>query len=201
MKLKVLRAMHQSDQRKQKTISQPAMAESADTTHITNTHIAQDFSDLLAVWRRSLHDSLLWLLSQKFTAQNVVQFFKFMTLLMVAALSGSLYAIKFLGLFTLRFMEELSKLMHVMMPFLLRCLDLVNKAIGGFYILIAMVWRDSIGSGRASRQSPHRNEAIMPNYVDQDEPARYGSFSNNMGRERRTGFHQSPINNPGRFRR
>lgn len=98
-------------------------------------------------------------------------------------------------------MEEFSKLMHVMMPFLLRCLDLINKAIGGFYILIAMVWRDSIGSNRAAlRQSPQRNEAIMPNYVGDEQPARYGSFSNNMGRERRTGF-QSTINNTGRFRR
>lgn len=101
IKLKVLRAMHQSDKRKPKKI-QPVTLQTADTNNISNTQIAQDFSDLLAVWRRTLHDFLLWMLSQKVTAQNVVQFFKFIALLMVAALYGSLNAIKFLGWFTLR---------------------------------------------------------------------------------------------------
>lgn len=225
IKLKILRSMQSADQ---SSSSRPRQSFGSSTTSTNNNendsifdtstsshsstteHIA-DFSQLLSTWRQSAHDSILWICSHQLTASNAVQALRMLSLMMVAAMTGSVYAIKYLGMFTLRFMEEFSKLMHVMMPFLLRCLDLLGKTIGGFYILIAMIWRDSVGGGAASRGGQQRGPqmaAIMNGdgrpHEERPAPPSYGTFSSNMGRERHRYSGASSTSGgygSGRFRR
>ena len=43
-------------------------------------------------------------------------------------------------------MHQLGWLLHHSTPLILGILDVISKIIGGVYILIAMIWKDSIGA-------------------------------------------------------
>lgn len=218
IKLKMLRPMQATDQPtstarprqsfgpNNTTTNNNDSISSADISSVISSVTAnatiqfQDFTQLLNDWCKTAHNSILWICSHQLTATNALHALRFLALMMVAGMTGSIYAIKYLGIFTLRFMEEFNKLVHVMMPFLLSCLDLLGKMVGGFYILIAMIWRDSRG-GAGDRHYRPPMQAIRDRAPP---PPSYGSFSRNMGRER-SGYSGSSTNGggyaSGRFRR
>lgn len=70
-------------------------------------------------------------------------------------------AIPSIGRFTLRFSAELRKFLVVLSPFLMGVLHLANNAVGGFYILLAMIWRDSV-NGLAARREQHQRQRDAP---------------------------------------
>lgn len=186
IKLKMLRPLHASEpveQAEHRNIF-PSSTTTDDGSPIssrmseTANDVIANFSELFTVWRHSMHDNLLWLITQQITTKNMVSLIKVLFLLLVAGLTASVQSVKYLGEFTLRFMEETSKLVHVLMPLLVKCVDLLSKTIGGIYILIAMVWRDSVGGGRRNTNYRRQQEAIM------QDPPPYGSFSSNMGQQR-----------------
>lgn len=107
--------------------------------------IAKDWKELLDMWHKSCSIFFLKLFSHQFTAQNIAGVLKFICLLVLAAGTASIHGVMYLGAFTLKFMEEFRKLLHVSMPIILKIFDLLSKFIGGIFILLAMVWRDTFG--------------------------------------------------------
>lgn len=76
--------------------------------------------------------------------------------------------IKWLGEFTIRFMQEFTKFVKAVMPLLLALVELVQKTIGGFYLLLAMMWQSwkTGGQHRPVRGvEPPIQGYIEPNYV------------------------------------
>lgn len=81
------------------------------------------------------------------TMETLVNTVKFIVVLCMAIVSGAaalLPEVLFLLNGTIR---ECGGVITKMTPFLLGCLDVIKKAIGGFYLLLAMVWRGSSHSG------------------------------------------------------
>lgn len=198
IKVKMLRPMFQSDQQTEPNIrtTQTSQGSSSqeDAGHTNNDGLSaekfvKDISQICLVWRASIHNYFVHEVAPQITATNMISFMKFLLLMTTAALTASVHSIQFLGMFTLRFMEESSRLIHVLMPFLLQCLDLFGKLIGGLYLLIAMIWRDSIGGGGGRGAPRHRPEALMPDERGPlPPPQQYGTFANRMGEERRGNF-------------
>lgn len=102
----------------------------------------QDFVDIIQQWGTSLKQNTYDFLSNDINKENIKGFLRFMGLVLISLVSFAGFSIKFLGVFILRFMFEFSRLTHVLTPLLLKVIDLFNKIIGGFYLLIAMVFRD-----------------------------------------------------------
>ncbi|XP_059621227.1 uncharacterized protein LOC132264907 isoform X2 [Phlebotomus argentipes] len=98
-----------------------------------------------AAWaKKQLTHFLVFLLSVRVNAGQIVAAIKMIVLGVVFAVASSIQAIQLLGNFSLRFVEETRKCIHVLTPLILGTLDIFSKIVGGFYMLIAMVWRDSI---------------------------------------------------------
>ena len=97
------------------------------------------------------------------TLANVFKLGKFLVILLLAAVSGAGNFIIHLASHTNRFVHALSGLMKTSTPFLLACVDVVNRFIAGCFTLIAMIWKDSRKPANpqetANRLAYERNEA------------------------------------------
>lgn len=99
------------------------------------------------------------------TLENVFRFGKFLIVLLLAAISGAGNFLVNLASHTDKFVHALSGLMRSSTPFLIACLDVLNRLIAGLFTLIAMIWRDvrrpqgQSPQETASRLAYERNEA------------------------------------------
>lgn len=99
-------------------------------------------------WKRELSAAVAWVLSVAINRQTVTETLRFFSLIIVSIFAGSTKIIKYLGIFTIKLIERTTWLAHVLTPFAMGVLDLISKIVGGFYLLIAMIWRDSVGAPR-----------------------------------------------------
>lgn len=185
VKLKMLKPMHDVEE----TIRQEHKIKENQGTYDSG-QMAKDFQELLVMWRKSSAEYFLWLFSQQITAQNIAGVLKFICLIVLAAGTASIHGLMYLGAFTLKFMAEFRKLIQVSMPFLLKALDLLSKVIGGFYLLLAMIWRDLIG--RKDPTSAYSQQMANPSLGYRDapplRPIEYRNYreNGNTGRYRRS---------------
>lgn len=198
IKLKMLRPMHSVEKKSTPNLQKAAVPD--NEVGFSNS-IGSMFTDTASqlIGNFSMNSSMMWLQSKKITSKNVGDSFKILFLVLVAVLTALVQFIRHLGEFTIRFMEVITKLVHVLMPLLLRCVDLLGKIIGGWYILIALMWRDTFGTRANGTPTTnfnyHQREPIMQRPAS---PQPYGSFSSNIGQQRR-GSHYS--NTSSRSRR
>lgn len=75
------------------------------------------------------------------TWQNFFAFIKVGFALIITIIFGSLSSIKFLGEFTLKLIRELSVLIQAISPIVIHIIDFCSKVVGGFFILLAGVFR------------------------------------------------------------
>lgn len=99
-------------------------------------------------WRLEMSAAVAWALSVSINRQTITETLRFISLIIVSLFAGSTQIIKYLGIFSIKLIERTTWLAHVLTPVALGLIDLVSKVIGGFYLLIAMIWRDSVGAAR-----------------------------------------------------
>lgn len=127
--------------------------------------VAKNFTELLEKWKTSLYDLILYFCSVWVTFDNFKSFARFLCLLFISLCVGTVQGIQFLGNFVILFIHHLSNLIRVSTPFLLGIVDFFSKIVGGFYILIAMMWRDVV------KRKPSRNsDPIQPRIRYGTEP-------------------------------
>jgi len=76
------------------------------------------------------------------TPTNFVSLLKFILVLILAAFTGLLAGLKQLAGWSLTAIHELAFLVDRSTPFALGALNMLSKVVGGFYLLVAMIWRD-----------------------------------------------------------
>lgn len=154
IKLKMLKPKQDIEE----SIRQEQKEKDRQTTY-DSEQMAKDFRELFEMWRKSCSEYFLWLFSQQITAKNIASVMKFICFLVLAAGTASIHGLMYLGAFTLKFMEEFRKLLHVSMPIILKVVDLFSKVIGGIFLLLAMIWRDTFGR---KDQPPYMPGQRMP---------------------------------------
>ncbi|XP_037948855.1 uncharacterized protein LOC119680219 isoform X1 [Teleopsis dalmanni] len=112
---------------------------------IANEVGLQDFINVIFEWGRSIKHTTYEFMSNDISKENIVSTLKFIGLITLSLVTAFFAAIKFVGAFVLRFMFELSRLTRVLTPIILKLIDVFNKIVGGFYILLAMIWKDTVG--------------------------------------------------------
>lgn len=124
---------------------------------ITN-YLRQIFVDVKngthSMWKQRRPITLLGVLV---FLKNIVKYAFVAVLILGAFMFQSVGAI---GRFSMTLGDESRKFIRVLMPLLLGLVDLANKTVGGFYILIAMIWRDTMNGIAAGRGDPPRRRAI-----------------------------------------
>lgn len=117
--------------------------------------VMKQWKTLYEFWKSEISAAIAWLLSITINRQTILETLRFISLLIVSLFAGSAQIVKYLGIFSIKFIERVTWLARALTPVALGLIDLCSKIIGGFYLLIAMIWRDSTG---ARRQQP--NNAI-----------------------------------------
>lgn len=182
IKIKMLRPLRKTDKTTDEqlfyTENQSHAAEDDDDDQPFNKtlRIAGSLIEFLQIWWDDLYKTILHALSVHCNAENTIYFIKYVSILFVAFVTSMLYAVKYLGYFTIHFMAQSRELIRVMTPIILKLIDLLNKIIGGFFILLAMIWRDCLGGSRTT-VPPIRYQSIMPNSANR--------YNNNNDRRNR----------------
>lgn len=128
-------------------------------SHMTNDIDSKSVDVLLENLKNACKENMIWLFTEAVTVQNIKQTVTFLSVLIVTLLTSLIYGIKYLMEFVLKLLREISVFIHAATPFLIACVNLVGKIVGGFYLLIAMIWR---GSSRPFVQ-PQRSIAYYQN--------------------------------------
>ncbi|XP_073831751.1 uncharacterized protein [Musca autumnalis] len=194
VKLKVVRSVDAEEMAEKYTKTSTVSTETAQadsTTTGTNTTAAateaekqvnlQDFADLFRQWHASFKQTIYDFMANDISKENIKGVLKFLGLVVVSLCSGALMAVKFLGIFALRFMFEFSRLTHVLTPIILKIIEVFNKIVGGFYLLLAMIWKDAV----VNRNQP---KSAMPS-LEYNRPM-YKSIEYDVRQRRSTGADQ-----------
>ncbi|XP_054270386.1 uncharacterized protein LOC128991489 [Macrosteles quadrilineatus] len=75
------------------------------------------------------------------TMHNIKETFRFLFLLAMTLGTGLMNGLQFLGDYSIKFFREFNNFIRVMTPIFLALIDMLSKTIGGFYLLIVMLWR------------------------------------------------------------
>jgi len=93
------------------------------------------------IWQPSTYwDKLRPLL----TVSTMVQMCKLVLVLLLAMVTGMVAGVKQLAQFSLRLLHELANLVDRSTPLALGALNIASKVVGGAYLLVAMIWRDTV---------------------------------------------------------
>lgn len=125
----------------------PLRALVANTSMTKNNTTSETHSSKLEIFKQRLKHLILEDVStfiyNTVTFNNIKETTKFLVLLLGTLLVGVIEGMKYLAEFSLKLLHELSFLMKTLTPFAIACVDMFGKVVGGFYILLAMIWRDS----------------------------------------------------------
>jgi len=78
------------------------------------------------------------------TMANMVHMVKLVMVLILALFTGVVAGVKQLAQFSLRLLHELANLVDRSTPLALGALNMMSKVVGGAYLLVAMIWRDTV---------------------------------------------------------
>ncbi|XP_055715683.1 uncharacterized protein LOC129809683 [Phlebotomus papatasi] len=146
LKLKVLRSV---DDPPPRTAEQELNFKWEDFDWPLIQRMGKDFG----IWiQQQLRNFLIFLLSLRINPSQIIPFIKMTILVIISAVVSSIHVVQALGDFSLRLIAEIRKCVHVLTPLFLGTLDVFSKIVGGFYMLIAMIWRDSINLGMPRNQ-------------------------------------------------
>lgn len=130
----------------------------------------EQWKTLMEFWSREMSAFLAWILSLSINRTTIVETLRFVSLVIVSMFAGSTTIVKYMGIFAIKLIERTTWLVTALTPFAIALVDLLTKIVGGLYLLIAMIWRDSTGQRRpapppnALRAGPSRpREAIRYN--------------------------------------
>lgn len=89
------------------------------------------------------YSEIMETLKSALSIRNVKEFITFICAFVIAVFTGSAAFINFVGNFVLALIREISILVKNSTPVMLGFFDFMSKIVGGFYILVAMIFKPS----------------------------------------------------------
>lgn len=116
--------------------------------YVQENIIEVDWIMLFNQWKTSTNQKVYRFFSTEINWMNFVQGIRLLGSLSILLVTFLVHSIHWLGEFTLRLVSELSRLIKACTPIVLGLINLLNKIVGGLYILLAMMWRDTFGGNK-----------------------------------------------------
>ncbi|EDW41978.1 uncharacterized protein LOC6606184 [Drosophila sechellia] len=107
-----------------------------------------DFLAVLQQWGDGVKQTVYEFMANDVNKRNILGTIRFMGLLIFSALGGAALALRFLGVFAVRFLFELSRFTHTATPIVFKLIEFLNKIVGAFFILLTMIWKDIVTRGQ-----------------------------------------------------
>lgn len=116
-----------------------------------------DWPQLFASWRAAINENAYRFVSEQVTLENMKNAVRIVGIVLLLAVTASIQLVQYMGEFTLKFIHEFSRFLHVATPIILALIDTMGKIVGGLYILIAM----SIRGGPAPSGAMHQRGRVI----------------------------------------
>lgn len=123
-----------------RAISLNASLEETNTTKTNQISSQSDDKELTT--KPDFNKRLKKFISDVITWENVKETTKFLILLTGTVFVALIEGGKYFAEFSLKLTREFSNLIKVLTPFAIACLGFCEKIVGGFYLLLAMIFRD-----------------------------------------------------------
>nr|XP_016996662.2 uncharacterized protein LOC108057071 [Drosophila takahashii] len=107
-----------------------------------------DFLLVLQQWGDGIKRTVYDFMANDVNKRNIWGTIRFLGLLIFSALGGAVLALRFLGVFAVRFLFELSRFTHTATPIVFKLIEFLNKIVGAFFILLTMIWKDIVNRGQ-----------------------------------------------------
>lgn len=115
---------------------------------ITTVHWSQLFSS----WRTAINVNAYRFFSEQITFENMKHAVRIAGIVLLLTITAFIHLVQYMGEFTLKFIHEFSRFLHVATPIILALIDTLSKIVGGLYILIAMSIRGGGAPNNAMQQ-------------------------------------------------
>ncbi|XP_055319069.1 uncharacterized protein LOC129576935 [Sitodiplosis mosellana] len=122
--------------------------------YVQENIIEVDWANLFNQWKASINQMAYRFFTTEITWTNFVHCIKLLGVFCIAFAKLSVHFVHCIGEFTLRLVFELTKLTKAASPIVLAVINLLSKMIGGFYILVAMIWKDLFYGDSGNRKNP-----------------------------------------------
>jgi hypothetical protein len=102
-------------------------------------------------------------LASVFTVHNMKEVITFTCVFIVTCVTGMFHLVRYVGDYSIKFMREFSVFIQASTPIFLAIIDFFSKCVGGFYLLIAMLWGGSkVQPPPRVNWGPHRRALPAP---------------------------------------
>ncbi|XP_034486499.1 uncharacterized protein LOC117790981 [Drosophila innubila] len=163
--------------------AEPTVANAADivTENQMPTIGVADFVTVLQQWRQSVITTIYEFMANDVNKRNIMGTIRFLGLLIFSIISGAAVALRFMGIFAVRFLFEISRFTHTATPIVFKLIEFVNKIVGAFFILLTMIWKDLVvnrgGSvPRPALEASNRFKSLTYEHTESHRrSSRYGS--------------------------
>ncbi|KPI94108.1 hypothetical protein RR46_06559 [Papilio xuthus] len=120
-----------------------------------NVESSENILDNSVVSLKESYNDLLTSIKSALSITNVKEFFTFLIAFAIAVVTGSTSFVSFLGNFILALIREISIFVKNSTPMFLGILDFFGKIVGGFYILLAMLFKPNTPVRVSRRALPY----------------------------------------------
>lgn len=111
-----------------------------------------DWAQLFSTWRTAINVNAYRFVSEQVTLENMKHIVRITVIMLLLVVTTFIQVVHYTGEFTLKFIHEFSRFLHVATPIILALIDTMGKIVGGLYILIAMSIRGGPPPNRAMPQ-------------------------------------------------
>ncbi|KAH8383097.1 hypothetical protein KR009_006765 [Drosophila setifemur] len=151
--------------------------ESDATTVQPEEQIQLGLADFLAVlqqWGDGVKQTVYDFMANDVNKRNIMGTIRFLGLLIFSAVGGAAVALRFLGVFAVRLLFELSRFTHTATPIVFKLIEFLNKIVGAFFILLTMIWKDLVNRGQPvhKQQQLDASSRFKSIAYEQSEPHR-----------------------------
>lgn len=130
-------------------------------TGATNADNDNNWDEIKQKWG-DIMEEIMTNLASVVTLPNAKRVVWFMAVLIVACVTGILHSIRFVGDYSLKLLREMSVFIQASTPLFIAVIEFLAKCVGGFYLLIAMMWRGSSDRPSHAHWQPYRRGLPMP---------------------------------------
>lgn len=133
----------------------------ASETGATNADSDNNWDTVKQKWG-DIMEEIMTSFASVITLPNVKRAVCFTAVLIVACVTGILHSIRYVGDYSLKLLREMSVFIQASTPLFLAVIEFFAKCVGGFYLLIAMMWRGSNVPPPHVDWQPNRRGLPMP---------------------------------------
>lgn len=106
--------------------------------YVQNSISTVEWAQLFSQWQTAINQNVYRFATEQVTVENMKNVVRIIGVLLLLLMTASIQLVHYMGEFSLKFLHEFSRFLHVATPIIIALIETMGKIVGGLYILIAM---------------------------------------------------------------